>query len=75
MGWERDTIDTTVRYKYGNGKQINATIGLHIGLRGINITLIGLPEQQIGETIRYNEHFSWEWSQGREGFGPKSLFS
>jgi len=22
------------------------------------------------EIINYNEHFSWEWAQGRFGFGP-----
>ena len=30
----------------------------------------GEPEKQLNETINYNEHFSWEWRQGRLGFGP-----
>ena len=33
--------------------------------------LLGSPnETQLGERINYNEHFSWEWNQGRLGFGP-----
>ncbi len=69
--WEVDEIKASTQYKAGISQHINASIGLHIGLRGINITLKGIPENQIGETINYNEHFSWEWSQGRVGYGPQ----
>jgi len=41
-----------------------------VGLRGINVTLKGVPVQQINETIDYNEQFSWEWQQGIRGHGP-----
>lgn len=68
--WETAQINTLTKYKAGIAKDITADIGVHIGLRGINITLKGVPEQQINETINYNEHFSWEWRQGRLGFGP-----
>lgn len=68
--WETSQIHTRTKYKAGTGKEISADIGVHIGLRGINITLKGTPEQQLNETINYNEHFSWEWEQGRLGFGP-----
>ncbi|XP_046352903.2 dual oxidase maturation factor 1-like isoform X2 [Haliotis rufescens] len=71
MSWEESVIsDTETKYKAGSGKDIVAEIGLHIGLRGVNITLKGEPEMQLNETINYNEHFSWEWRQGRLGFGP-----
>ncbi|XP_046554506.1 dual oxidase maturation factor 1-like [Haliotis rubra] len=71
MSWEESVITNTItKYKAGTGKDITAEIGLHIGLRGVNITLKGEPEMQLNETINYNEHFSWEWRQGRLGFGP-----
>lgn len=68
--WETAEIHTRTKYKAGTGQEIEANIGVHIGLRGINITLKGTPEKQLNETINYNEHFSWEWEQGRLGFGP-----
>ena len=51
--------------------EIHAEVGLHIGLRGVNITLLGVPEMQYGEQINYNEQFWWAdpWAQGRIGFG------
>ncbi|CAG2177345.1 unnamed protein product [Oppiella nova] len=63
--WETDSVDALVQYKAGTGAHVNVSIGLDIGLRGI-------PEKQLGETINYNEHYSWEWSQGRVGFGPQA---
>jgi len=44
-------------------------VGLHIGFRGINVTLKGTPENQLNQTINYNEEFSWEFSQGLTGHG------
>ncbi|XP_041362682.1 dual oxidase maturation factor 1-like isoform X2 [Gigantopelta aegis] len=72
MTWETAEIHTETKYKAGTGKDINATIGLYIGLRGINITLKATPESEryLQETINYNEHFDWRWRQGRLGFGP-----
>lgn len=40
----------------------------------IYISKTGEPEKQLNETINYNEHFSWEWRQGRPGFGPFGKF-
>ncbi|KAK6169115.1 hypothetical protein SNE40_020229 [Patella caerulea] len=68
--WEVASTETTTKYKAGTGREINASITVDIGLRGINITLKGVPENQLNETINYNEHFSWQWRQGRLGFGP-----
>ncbi|KAL4239492.1 regulation of thyroid hormone proteinration [Mactra antiquata] len=68
--WETASVHTRTKYRAGTGKEITADIGVNIGLRGINITLKGAPEKQLNETINYNEHFSWEWEQGRLGFGP-----
>lgn len=70
MSWEVATTTTTTKYKAGTGEEIKAKIGVHMGLRGINVTLEGEPHEQLNETINYNEHFSWEWRQGRFGFGP-----
>lgn len=74
MTWEVAETVTETKYKAGTGDEIEAEVGVQIGLRGINVTLKGEPEiQQVGgvnETINYNEHFSWEWRQGRFGFGP-----
>ncbi|XP_052265458.1 dual oxidase maturation factor 1-like [Dreissena polymorpha] len=70
--WETAHIHTRTKYKAGTGKEISADIGVHIGFRGVNITLKGTPETQLNETINYNEHFGWEWDQGRLGFGPNA---
>lgn len=70
MTWEVAKIRTATKYKAGTGAEIEAEVGVNMGLRGINITLKGEPERQLNETINYNEHFSWEWRQGRMGFGP-----
>ncbi|XP_053392423.1 dual oxidase maturation factor 1-like [Mercenaria mercenaria] len=68
--WETAEVVTETKYKAGTGKDIQAKVGVHIGLRGINVTLKGEPVEQLNETINYNEHFSWSWRQGRIGFGP-----
>ena len=39
--WETSEIHTRTKYKAGTGHEITADIGVHIGLRGINITLKG----------------------------------
>lgn len=39
--WEVAEISTETQYKAGAKKGIHADIGVHIGLRGINITLKG----------------------------------
>ncbi|XP_076450118.1 dual oxidase maturation factor 1-like isoform X1 [Babylonia areolata] len=70
MTWDVAETTTETKYKAGTGQDINASVAVQIGLRGINVTLKGEPEQQLNETINYNEHFSWEWRQGRFGFGP-----
>ncbi|GFS47752.1 dual oxidase maturation factor 1 [Trichonephila inaurata madagascariensis] len=61
-------IDATTPYKSFISEQVRAEIGLKVGLRGINVTLLGLPQNQLNETINYNERFSWQWVQGKPGF-------
>ncbi|KAK3608266.1 hypothetical protein CHS0354_007294 [Potamilus streckersoni] len=72
FSWDTADISTHTKYKAGISNGIQADIGIYIGLRGINITLKGKPEHQLNETINYNEHFSWEGTQGRFGYGPYS---
>lgn len=74
FGWQTGELKTEMAYKAFTNKEIHATIGMHVGLEGLNITLKGDPvnytfnEQQY-EYIDYNEHFSWGWQQFRIGFG------
>lgn len=83
-GWYIDTICTRTQYKAyvspaGSHQEIEADVGLHIGLRGTNITLresacisgINYEPPFPGEEIDYNERYYWAdpWSQGRLGFG------
>ncbi|XP_066961164.1 dual oxidase maturation factor 1-like isoform X2 [Macrobrachium rosenbergii] len=72
--WEVGFIRTRTPYKAGTADQIDAEIGVRLGLRSVNITLKGKPQNEssslAGETINYNERFSWVWAQGRPGFGP-----
>lgn len=68
--WEvAELKNVPTKYKAGEKREIEAEVGVHIGLRGINITLKGEPIVQLNETINYNEHFDWRWEQGRFGFG------
>jgi hypothetical protein len=77
--WEVAELHTRTPYKVGFRGEIHAEITLKIGLRSINVTLVGVPViQKLGkanETINYNERFSWAnegWEEGRLGFGPLS---
>nr|XP_027199462.1 LOW QUALITY PROTEIN: dual oxidase maturation factor 1-like [Dermatophagoides pteronyssinus] len=67
--WERGQIRSQMPYRFGRNLNIDATVGINIGLRGINITLIGNPINQHNDTIDFNEYFDWTWSQGKPGFG------
>ncbi|KAG7281006.1 hypothetical protein CRUP_016638 [Coryphaenoides rupestris] len=51
---------TNATYKSFSNAVVDAEIGLHVGLYGINVTLRGNPVMQLNETIDYNEMFSWE---------------
>jgi hypothetical protein len=72
--WEVGYMSVKSPYKPGSAAEVKGEIGLYVSLRGINITLKGDLEagegEIIHETIDYNEKFSWEWAQGRFGFGP-----
>ncbi|MEE6514343.1 hypothetical protein FKM82_022380 [Ascaphus truei] len=57
--WEVGIVTATTTYKSFSNSMVNADIGLHVGLNGINITLKGNPIHQINETINYNEQFVW----------------
>ncbi|KAJ8951370.1 hypothetical protein NQ318_009306 [Aromia moschata] len=74
--WEVGHVRTKTAYKAGTGEEINATMSLKIALRGVNVTLKGVPRNSAGvlrnEIINYNERFEWTWDQGRFGFGPSA---
>ncbi|KAF6738873.1 Dual oxidase maturation factor 2 [Oryzias melastigma] len=53
-------MTTNATYKSFSSVVINAEVGLHVGLYGINVTLKGNPVVQFNETINYNEMFSWQ---------------
>ncbi|XP_065415712.1 dual oxidase maturation factor 1-like [Chrysemys picta bellii] len=57
--WEIGWVTANTSYKSFSCAMVNADIGLHIGLSGVNITLVGNPVNQINETINYNEYFAW----------------
>ncbi|XP_046467434.1 dual oxidase maturation factor 1-like [Neodiprion pinetum] len=70
--WEVGSVKSAVPYRAGSPHQVNASIGIKLGLRSINITLRANTDNTPleGEIINYNERFSWTWDQGRFGFGP-----
>eukprot|EP00043_Microstomoeca_roanoka_P005848 m.58403 g.58403 ORF g.58403 m.58403 type:complete len:507 (-) comp13147_c0_seq1:547-2067(-) len=78
--WREGYVDATVPYRAGSAEHIHARIGLHVGLRGINVTLVGLPTRQHCQLINWNEQYLWSegqnelggWLQGRFGVGPYS---
>uniref|UniRef100_K7GGG1 Dual oxidase maturation factor 1 n=1 Tax=Pelodiscus sinensis TaxID=13735 RepID=K7GGG1_PELSI len=57
--WETGGVRANTSYKSFSHAMVIADVGLHIGLLGVNITLVGNPVTQINETINYNEHFAW----------------
>ncbi|XP_067356688.1 dual oxidase maturation factor 1 isoform X2 [Channa argus] len=57
--WAEARVTTNATYKSFSNAVVNAEIGLHVGLYGINVTLKGNPVVQFNETIDYNEMFSW----------------
>ncbi|NXC38552.1 DOXA2 factor, partial [Penelope pileata] len=59
--WESGWVTVNTSYKSFSRAMVNADIGLHIGLAGVNVTLVGNPVNQINETINYNEHFAWSF--------------
>ncbi|XP_006020366.1 dual oxidase maturation factor 1 [Alligator sinensis] len=61
--WETGWVTVNTSYKSFSNAVVDANIGLHIGLAGINVTLVGNPVNQINETISYNEHFSWSFGE------------
>ncbi|XP_071610630.1 dual oxidase maturation factor 1 [Heliangelus exortis] len=60
--WETGWVMANTSYKSFSRALVNVDIGLHIGLVGLNITLVGNPVNQLNETISYNEHFAWSFS-------------
>ncbi|XP_024287163.1 dual oxidase maturation factor 1 [Oncorhynchus tshawytscha] len=58
--WAEARATTNTTYKSFSSEEVNAEVGLHIGLYGINITLKGNPVNQLNETINYNEMFAWK---------------
>uniref|UniRef100_A0A8D2JAR0 Dual oxidase maturation factor 1 n=1 Tax=Varanus komodoensis TaxID=61221 RepID=A0A8D2JAR0_VARKO len=59
--WESGRVTASTPYKSFSAAVVRADVGLHVGLAGINVTLLGKPMVQLNETINYNEQFSW-WS-------------
>ncbi|XP_048188013.1 dual oxidase maturation factor 2 [Perognathus longimembris pacificus] len=57
--WFVASVWTNTSYKAFSAERVQAHVGLHVGLVGINITLRGTPVQQLNETIDYNERFTW----------------
>lgn len=44
-GWYTDKVTVQTQYKAFTTEEIRADVGLHIGLRGVNITLKGLSNE------------------------------
>ncbi|NXU28782.1 DOXA1 factor, partial [Thalassarche chlororhynchos] len=59
--WETGRVTANTSYKSFSRALVNVDIGLHIGLAGVNVTLVGNPVNQVNETINYNEHFAWSF--------------
>lgn len=57
--WEIGRVTVNTSYKSFSRAMVNADVGLHIGLAGVNVTLVGE---------------SWSSSQGRVGGGDTGVF-
>ena len=56
--WQGASGTTETVYAPYDPRHINATLGIHIGLRGFNITLLGIPKLQLGQVCFYSAAFS-----------------
>ena len=91
--WYTDSACVKTQYKayvfpVGIHQEIEARVGLKIGLRGFNVTLKEMSLEEClgedtdthyerpfpGEEIDYNERYMWAdpWAQGRLGFGRRA---
>uniref|UniRef100_A0A8C3JXB9 Dual oxidase maturation factor 2 n=1 Tax=Calidris pygmaea TaxID=425635 RepID=A0A8C3JXB9_9CHAR len=64
--WETGWVTANTSYKSFSHAMVNADIGLHVGLAGVNITLMDpvapwVPVHLVNETIDYNEYFAWNF--------------
>ncbi|NWQ84671.1 DOXA1 factor, partial [Columbina picui] len=59
--WETGWVMANTSYKSFSRALVKVDIGLHVGLAGVNVTLVGNPVNQVNETINYNEHFAWSF--------------
>ncbi|XP_060743417.1 dual oxidase maturation factor 1 isoform X3 [Tachysurus vachellii] len=66
--WAEGWLKANTTYKSFSNAVVNAEVGLHVGLYGINITLRGDPVVQFNETIDYNEMFTWAGVIGNDYF-------
>ncbi|NXJ11641.1 DOXA1 factor, partial [Odontophorus gujanensis] len=71
--WESGWVTANTSYKSFSHAVVNADIGLHVGLGGVNITLVGNPVNQFNETINYNEHFAWSFNADYDHSYSKGL--
>ncbi|XP_013412171.1 dual oxidase maturation factor 1 [Lingula anatina] len=56
-GWYTAGINTSAEYKPTSADKVSVSIGMHVGLKEVNVTMKGIPEEQLNETINYNEVF------------------
>ncbi|KAH7962520.1 hypothetical protein HPB52_016679 [Rhipicephalus sanguineus] len=84
--WEYSRIHATTPYKAFSHEELNAEIENERFSSGFNLRydcpclfspLIFVVDETIysgtdGDQVNYNERFSWEWQQGRQGFGPQA---
>uniref|UniRef100_A0A8C4UYK2 Dual oxidase maturation factor 2 n=1 Tax=Falco tinnunculus TaxID=100819 RepID=A0A8C4UYK2_FALTI len=71
--WETGWVTANTSYKSFSHALVNVDVGLHIGLVGVNITLVGNPVNQVNETISYNEHFAWSFDADYDHSYSKGL--
>lgn len=77
-GWQESYVSTRVPYISNSNLYVDVTVGVQVGLRGVNVTMVGNPLIQANHTINYNERFWWggedvllplvTWGQGKEGY-------
>ncbi|XP_014663463.1 PREDICTED: dual oxidase maturation factor 1-like [Priapulus caudatus] len=70
--WEVGDLHLHVPYKAFTPTEVDAELGVKIGLRSVNITMKAPNDNELNETINYNERFTFGWQQGRLGFGPSA---
>ena len=68
MAWHVAEVEISSPYCTFSREKVMGTLGVHIGLNSVNVTLKAMPISNQSSDIDYNKHFHWvDATQMKEG--------